>query len=308
MTLQTIDVSSVASWEASFVEERLGPSPKWDGYQDIADQQIAERVYGNVGFIHAQSAEVGRGVIAIGQKLQAIKADLPHGQFEACIKAEFNWSPRWARQLMQVADYFSNRKSTSDLPSSAMVLALLAESNADDATVEQAAQEHWTVKQTRQNLCGEKQRERTVIDEALKAFRISEEARSLAANAQRITTRQLMDELGADELPKGKQHVTPAATFVKDKESWIKFPMQQPVDVPATATRTQADLFGEPTPVEEVVSLAEGAARLGKKNIETFRVNLSPSKIKRQGHPKANGWIALPHPERGKCIVKRAEA
>lgn len=161
--------------------------------------------------------------------------------------------------------------------------------------------------QERKRNSSEAGRQRTVIDDALKAFRLSEEARSLAASAQRITTRQLMDELGADELPKGRQHITPVATFVKDQEGWIKFPMQQPVDVPATATRAQADFFGGPSPVEEVVSLAEGAARLGKK-IETFRVNLSPSKIKRQGHPKANGWIALPHPTRGKCIVRRAES
>jgi len=40
--------------------------------------------------------------------------------------AEFGWSDRWAQQLMQVADRFSNAKSTSVLPSSAQVLALLA--------------------------------------------------------------------------------------------------------------------------------------------------------------------------------------
>ena len=42
-----------------------------------------------------------------------------------------------AQQLMQVADRFSNTKSTSVLPSSAQVLALLAASDADDATVQQ---------------------------------------------------------------------------------------------------------------------------------------------------------------------------
>ena len=54
---------------------------------------------------------------------------------------------RWAFQLMQVADLsrldkinstrFSNHKSSYDLPSSAKVLALLAASDADDATVQQ---------------------------------------------------------------------------------------------------------------------------------------------------------------------------
>ena len=55
----------------------------------------------------------------------------------ACVKAEFGWSDRWAQQLMQVADRFSNANSSSVLPSSAKVLALLAASDADDATVQQ---------------------------------------------------------------------------------------------------------------------------------------------------------------------------
>ena len=38
---------------------------------------------------------------------------------------------------MQVAERFSNQNSSSDLPSSAKVLALLAAGDADDATVQQ---------------------------------------------------------------------------------------------------------------------------------------------------------------------------
>ncbi len=51
---------------------------------------------------------------------------LPHGQFMACVKAEFGWSQPWASQLMQIAERFSNAQSTAHLPSSAKVLALLA--------------------------------------------------------------------------------------------------------------------------------------------------------------------------------------
>jgi len=65
-----------------------------------------------------------------------------------CVKAEFGWNQRWANQLMQVAERFLNWQSTANLPSSAQVLALLAASGADDATVQQAADERWTVKQT----------------------------------------------------------------------------------------------------------------------------------------------------------------
>jgi hypothetical protein len=46
---------------------------------------------------------------------------------------------RLRRDAPEVAEHFANRMLTSDLPSSAQVLALLASSNADDATVQQAA-------------------------------------------------------------------------------------------------------------------------------------------------------------------------
>ena len=45
---------------------------------------------------------------------------------------------------MQIAERFSNHVSTHDLPSSAQVLALLAAGGADDATVQQAAEERIT--------------------------------------------------------------------------------------------------------------------------------------------------------------------
>lgn len=307
MTLQTVDVSSVASWEASFVEERLGPSPKWDGYSDIEDQEVAQRVYGNVGFIHAQSAEVGRGVIAIGQKLQAIKADLPHGQFVDCVGTEFGWSRQWAQQLMLVADRFSNVNSSCHLPSSAKVLALLAAANADDATVEQAAQEHWTVKQTRQNLGGEKQRERTLIDDALKVLRFSDEARRLAASVQYVNDRQLMDELGVDKVPTDKRHITPAATFVKDKEGWIKFPLLQAVDAVALPPRTQEDLFTDKAPAEEVIPVAKAAARMGFATRHQLSCLLAPSSIAKKGNPRRNGWEAMPSSKHAHCVVRRVD-
>jgi hypothetical protein len=54
---------------------------------------------------------------------------------------------------MQVADRFANHKSTYDLPSSAQVLALLAASDADDATVQQSGCLHRTrLKATPQKL------------------------------------------------------------------------------------------------------------------------------------------------------------
>jgi hypothetical protein len=74
--------------------------------------------------------------VAIGQTLIDMKEMLPHGQFMACVKAEFGWSHSWTANLMDVAEHFANFHSSGNLPSSAKVLALLAQARADDATVQ----------------------------------------------------------------------------------------------------------------------------------------------------------------------------
>ena len=267
----------------------------WDGYMQL-DESISKTVQGKVGYIHGLSAEAGRQIITIGQTLLEIKELVPHGQFMACVKAEFGWSQPWASQLMQVAERFSNHNSAYDLPSSAQVLALLAASDADDATVQQAADERWTVKQTRQRLGTERQRERSIVQEAISVLKLSEEARHLAAKAEHISTRQLMDELDTEELPKGREHITTAFTFCKNGAGWWKLPIQQPVAVAA-----------DPEPIGsetvEILPMAVAAQRLGKKS-NTFRTRMSPGSIAKHGFPTGLGWQAEPHPARGMCLVR----
>lgn len=290
------------------------PALEFD-YGLIADPVQRDWAESAAGFITFGLGQAVVKVLEAGNLLIEAKQRLAHGEYLSWVERACGLKRSHASQLIKAAQWANVQhvEHLDGITDTATLFLLSA-----DATPEEVRQ--WALErcaagdppsrkevQERKRNSSEAGRERTVIDDALKAFRISPEARSLAANAQCITTRQLMDELAVQELPKGTRHVTSAATFVKDKEGWIKFPMQQPVDVPAVPTRTQADLFSEPTSVEEVVSLAEGAARLSKK-IDTFRINLSPSKIKRQGYPKANGWMALPHPQRGKCIVKRIDA
>lgn len=300
--LQVIDVQSVAVAGVSpqataFAAEQLGPMPgKWDGYNQL-DESISQKLYSKVGYIHGLSADAGRQIVAVGQTLLEMKEMLPHGQFMACVKAEFGWTPQWAGQLMQVAERFSNGKSTFNLPSSAQVLALLASNNADDATVQQAAEEKWTVKQTRQRLGNERQRERSIVQEAMSVLKLSKEARQLAAKAEHISTRQLMDELGTEELPKGREHKTAQFTFCKNGTGWWKLPLEQPVAVTVEPQFVYDDDV-------EVLPLAVAAQRLGKK-LETFRIRLTPSSIKRGGLPKGNGWQAEPHSVRGMCLARR---
>lgn len=251
-------------------------------------------------------------VVEAGKALMWAKEVFPHGEYLPWVRA-CKLQPQQASKLVKAAEFANvvHVQHLEQVTDTATLFLLSADATTEDVRewfMERCAAGDPPSRkevQERKRNSSEAGRQRTVIDEALKAFRLSDEARSLAANALRITTRQLMDELGADELPKGKQHVTDTATFVKDQEGWIKFPMQQPIDVPATATRTQADLFSDaPQTDEEIVSLAEGAARLGKK-LPSFRISLTPSQLAKRGNPKGNGWAAYPHPARGKCILRK---
>lgn len=299
--LQVIDVQSVAvagvSLQATaFATEQLGPMPgEWDGYNQL-DENTSKELYGKVGHIHGLSAESGRQIIEVGKTLLEIKEMLPHGQFMACVKAEFGWTAAWAGQLMHVAEHFSNLNSSLNLPSSAKVLALLASTNADDATVQHVAEQKLTVKQTRQLLGNERQRERSIVQEAMSVLKSSEEARQLAAKAEHIDTRQLMDELGIRELPKGREHKTATYTFCKNGTGWWKFPIEQPVVVAV-----------EPRPVyddqAEVLSKVVAARRLGK-NLRRLTQDLCPGNIRKRGYPSGNGWQAEPHHAHGMCLVR----
>lgn len=300
---QVLSCDGVSIEAKQFASETLGPMPKWDGYGQIEDQESAKRVFSGVGFIHAQAAEAGRNLIAIGQKLKEIKDELPHGQFMECVKSEFGWGHSWTDQLMQIADRFLNYHSSGNLPSSAKVLALLAAANADDATVQQAAEEQWTVNETKRRLGGQSQRERTVIDDAMSVLKISEEARDLALKAEHITTRQLMDELGLDDLPKGKRHFNNDYTFCKNGTGWWKFPLPQPVEV---MPESEPICLQNSTQNVELLPLVVAAQRIGKK-VGTVRMRLTPGQVAQKGYLQGNGWQVEPHPDRGMCLVRQIQ-
>ena len=282
-------------------------------YELIADPVDRDWAESAAGFITFGLGQAVVKVLEAGNLLIEAKQRLTHGEYLPWVEQACGMKERYAQKLVQAAQWMSNAAHVAGLEGITDTATLFLLSA--DATSEEVRQ--WALErcaagsppsrkevQDRKRNSSETGRQRTVIDDAFKAFKISEEARSLAASALRITTRQLMDDLGVDEPPKGRRHITDAATYIKDKDDWVKFPMQQAVDVSPAPTRTQVELFGGESPIEEVVSLTEGAARLGKK-VESFRVCLAPSKIKQRGNPKGNGWIAIPHSEKGKCLLKR---
>jgi hypothetical protein len=252
-------------------------------------------------------------VIDAGNTLRWAKATLPHGEYLPWVEQACGLKPKYAAQLVQTAEWMSNIQHAGHLEgiTDTTTLFLLSADATPDDVREWVMERCAAGKPPTRKEVQERKRQaqgqpmRSLVQEAMSALKLSPEARTLAANAQHISTRQLMDDLGIEELPKGKQHQTDAATYCRNGTGWYKFPIQQPIDVPVTATRTQADLFPDaPQADEEIVPLAEAAARLGKK-LASFRIGLTPSQLDKRGNPKGNGWTAYPHPTRGKCILRR---
>jgi protein gp37 len=75
--------------------------------------------------IRALLTHTAQNVITIGQKLQAVKAVLPHGQWEAWLRQEFDWSLSSAVKMIQVAERFKSVNLT-DLRLDVSSLYLLA--------------------------------------------------------------------------------------------------------------------------------------------------------------------------------------
>ena len=135
---------------------------------------------------------------------------------------------------------------------------------------------------------------RSLVQQAMSVLKLSPEARELASAAEHISTRQLMDDLGVDELPKGKQHQTDAATYCRNGTGWWKFPIAQ---APATLPqiRMQPEVLAT-----EAVHLPIAAERLGK-SVNYLRVRLTPKRIRELGFLQGNGWEVRPHPQKGFC-------
>lgn len=233
----TIDVSasghSINAQHLAWADDRLGPAPgKWDGYDEIPDSDVRRQVWTKVGYIHGLSAEAGRNIVSIGETLQEMKEMLPHGQFMSCVEAEFKWGKTWCNQLMLIAKRFSNYQSTGNLPSSAQVLALLASHGADDATVELARKDKWSVATTKQKLrnpSGSRQPQPVEVL-ALSLIRKGElprirEALALAERTQIMTAQQVMDEQRLREIGKQRFIAGIDADFHRMKDgNWVRIP------------------------------------------------------------------------------------
>ncbi len=87
--------------------------------------------------IKALVGRTAQNMILIGEKLQAVKAQLPHGEWLAWLKREFAWGERTARNMMQVAERFKSAQF-ADLPIETSALYLLAAPHTPEPVVAEA--------------------------------------------------------------------------------------------------------------------------------------------------------------------------
>jgi len=272
----------------------------------ISDPVAREWAESAAGFITFGLGQAVVKVLEAGNLLIEAKARLPHGEYLPWVQKACRLKPQYASKLIKAADWanVAHAQHLEGVTDTTTLFLLSADTTPEDVRewfIERcAAGDVPTRKEVLDRKRGrsESARQRGLIEETISALKLRPEALDLAAQAQHISTRQLLQELDLDELPKGRRHQTTTATYCKNGTGWWKLPIQQPVDVePSQPTTITAD---EP----KTLRLAEAAALLGKK-LPTLRVCLSPSKMKRSGYPTGNGWQAEPIPERGMCLVRR---
>ena len=235
-------------------------------------------------------------VIDAGNTLRWAKATLPHGEYLPWVQQACGLKERYAQQLVQAAEWANTQHVAGlDRITDTATLFLLSA----DATPEEVRE--WFMERcsageppSRKEVQERKRQaqgkpDRTIEQQALAALKLSPEARELAAQAVHVSTRYLMDALGVEELPKGREHRTAEAVFHKNGTGWWRFPLQP---APAVAFAQE-------------VKVAHAAKVMGYSNTFDLTQRLAPSKIKLRGHPSRNGYTAKPSGRRGYCFLEQ---
>ena len=277
---EIVDIQAVQSDLDDFDYDRMISDPD--------DREWAETAAGFITFGLGQAVVK---VLEAGNLLIEAKQRLAHGEYLLWVEQACGLKPRYAQRLIKAAEWVNTAHAPHlDGIGDATTLFLLSA----DATPEDVRQ--WALErcaagdppsrkevQERKRSRSEAGRQRTVVQEALSALKLSDEARELAAKAQHISTRQLMDELGAEELPKGKEHKTAQFTFCKNGTGWWKFPIEQPVET------LPIQIQQEISPQIQAVSFDRAAQILGCA-AASIRQRLSPKQVSEKGTWYKNGY------------------
>lgn len=241
-------------------------------------------------------------VIDAGNTLCWAKEALPHGEYLPWVEQACGLKRTYASQLIKAAEWVNVQhvEHLDQIADTATLFLLSADATPDDVR-------EWVMERcaagdppTRKEVIERKRQSqgkpsRTLAQEVKAALKISPEARDLATNAEHITTRQLMDELDLDDLPKGSQHQNQSHMFLKNGTGWWK------VSSPVTKADPNPEPAQQPSG-QKLLAVKEAAELLGVSS-ESLRVRLTPSGLKGKQFVVIRGRVFRPSSERGKCII-----
>jgi hypothetical protein len=244
-------------------------------------------------------------VIDAGNTLRWAKETLPHGEYLPWVQQACGLKPQRAAELVRAADWvqMSGNAGTLTEMKDAETLFIISAGTTTEQVREWfmercAAGDPPTRKEVQERRRGSTPllKQRSLIQEAAAVLKLSAEARELAAKAEHISTRRLMDELGVEELPKGREHNTPDAVFCKNGNGWWRFPISQPTE----------RLPVEPVDIVQHLPITLAAELMGYGQTVSLKNRLTPSYIQKRGLPVRNGWLARPSQSRGMCFLEPA--
>jgi len=289
-------------------------------YSLIADPIQRDWAESAAGFITFGLGQAVVKVLEAGNLLIEAQERLAHGEYLPWVEQACGLKPSYAAKLVKAAQWVNveHAPHLNGITDATTLFLLSADATPEDVR-------EWALERcaagdppTRREVQERKRKaqgkpDRTLVQETLSVLKLSTEARQLAAKAEHISTRQLMDELGVEELPKGKEHKTAQFTFCKNGTGWWKLPIEQPIEMPAAdveptpkpeQSREQTELLAADSEWETVL-IAEAAQRMGFDKSHHLSCVLTPSVTSKRGLPARNDWEAAPSDKRGKCLIRK---
>ena len=275
------------------------PEFNYDLISDPAEREWAESAAGYITFGLGQAVVK---VLEAGNLLIQAKKRLAHGEYLPWVQQACGLKRSYASQLIKAAEWVNvqHAEHLDQITDTATLFLLSA-----DATPEDVRQ--WALDRcaagdvpTRKEVQERKRQSqgkpsRTLAQEVKAALKISSEARCLAASAEHITTRQLMDELDLDDLPKGSQHQNQSHMFLKNGTGWWKVPSPEAEAEPTPEPLQQSS-------GQRLLTTKEAAELLGV-SVASVRARLTPSGLNGKQFVVVRGRVLRPSIERGKCII-----
>ena len=271
-------------------------------YELISDPDEREWAESAAGFITFGLGQAVVKVLEAGNYLIEAQKRLAHGEYLPWVEQACGLKPSHAQKLVKAAQWVNAEhvQHLDQITDTATLFLLSADATPDDVR-------QWAIDRcaagdppARKEVIGRKRQSQgkpnsTYVQEMKAALKIKPEVLENALVKQHITTRQLMDELDLDDLPKGSQHQNQSHMFLKNGTGWWKVPSPE----------TEAEPTPEPvqqTSGQKLLAIKEAAELLGV-SATGISARLSPSGLKGKEFTLIRGRVLRPSSERGKCIL-----